>query len=298
MLQSKSFDEHVRLLFKQSKSSGKNCAPGGQEAVEVGVALDLRAEDSIVPPQREFLANLDFIASITNGVSVSEMISLLYARSTASGRSSSSAPRDGYAALNLLAPSATIAAQSIDVARANKRKKKGNIMVAFLGDAPKSLDLWQEALHIAGAKQLPILFVLESYPLANAASVKPKRKVADLSGEVKNSKVKKIELEDYGFPVIPVDGDDAVAVYRVAFEAIKRARQAGGPTLMDCKSNRESGINAAVHGDPILLMEQYLTRKGIFTEEWKQSVVDNFQAELDEAVKFAEGAAITKRRRR
>jgi TPP-dependent pyruvate/acetoin dehydrogenase alpha subunit len=123
-------------------------------------------------------------------------------------------------------------------------------------------------------------------------------------------------------PAISVDGNDAVAIYRVASESISRARQGRGPTLIDCqsfrifgssrvplpKANPSSGngrsvvIPAGMNDDPITNMEQYLSRKGLFREEHRTSVAEAFGRELD-AVLAAEkvsqarnGASKAKRR--
>ena len=105
---------------------------------------------------------------------------------------------------------------------------------------------------------------------------------------------------------ITVDGNDVVAVYRVAQEAIARARRGQGPTLIECKTYRwygHSEIDPAKYRDPeeverwkakdpIANMEKYLTGKGLFSAEWKQEIVDGFNKELDAAIEIAEKSAL------
>jgi pyruvate dehydrogenase E1 component alpha subunit len=90
-----------------------------------------------------------------------------------------------------------------------------------------------------------------------------------------------LKTEACAFPAIAVDGSDAVAVYRVAHEAIAHARMGHGPTLIECLTD---GSNPA---DPILNMEKYLIRKGLFTEELKTEVIGGFSRELDAALEAA-----------
>ncbi len=111
-----------------------------------------------------------------------------------------------------------------------------------------------------------------------------------------------LKAQAYGFPGITVDGNDVVAMYRVAYEAIQRARNGGGPTLIEAKTYRwhgHSSIDAAKYRapaevetwkerDPIAAMERYLTRRNLFTPEWKQTIMESFGQELDEAIEFAE----------
>ena len=91
-------------------------------------------------------------------------------------------------------------------------------------------------------------------------------------------------------PVIPVEGSDVVAVYRVATESITRARAGRGPTRIDCLRFSPDGIvRDQDSDDSILKMEQYLTRKELFCPHWKKEVVASFGKELDRVVAPARG---------
>jgi pyruvate dehydrogenase E1 component alpha subunit len=96
-----------------------------------------------------------------------------------------------------------------------------------------------------------------------------------------------LKAQESGFPGVSVDGDDAVAVYRVATEAIAHARRGSGPTLIDCKpwplSGHKPGHRQAA-GNPIPRMEEYLTRKGLFNKKFKSKVTADFRRELDAAL--------------
>jgi len=223
------------------------------------------------------------------------MFSQLYARATSPDKGRSSPAHMGYAPLNVITPSSTIAAQlniATGVALANKMKKNGKIAVAFSGDGSTSLGFWHEALNFAGVRQLPILFVCQNNLWAESVSLKLQTRVEDLA----------VKAQAYGFPGITVDGNDVVAVYRVAHEAITRARQGRGPTLIECKTYRwygHSEIDPAKYrdpaevekwkaNDPILNMEKYLTRKNLFSPEMKQEIIGTINKELDAAIEFAE----------
>ncbi len=80
-------------------------------------------------------------------------------------------------------------------------------------------------------------------------------------------------------PTITVDGNDVVAVYRVACEAITHARLGNGPTLIELQTY------SLCPGDPIQNMENYLTRKGIFSVGFKSEILAEFSSELDAAIK-------------
>ena len=101
-----------------------------------------------------------------------------------------------------------------------------------------------------------------------------------------------------GIPAIAVDASDAVAIYRVACEAIARARQGRGPTLVECVPVPDAGAlppsAERIHlqtefralNDPNLAMKDHLKRKGLWNEEnFRQWVID-FERELDVATRF------------
>jgi len=292
MLKCRMLEEKARVLFKQSKFTGNYYAAIGQEATAVGVGVDLRPEDTVGPSHR------DFILNFIKGTPLSAMYSQLYAKATSPDKGRSSPAHCGYAPLNIITPSSTIAAQlniATGVALANKMKKNDNIAVAFSGDGSTSLGFWHEALNFAGVHNLPIVYVVQNNLWAESVTVKLQTKIEDLS----------IKAQGYGFPGITVDGNDVVAVYRVAQEAISRARAGGGPTLIECKTYRwygHSEIDPAKYRpaeeveywkskDPIKTMETYLSGKGLFTGEWKEQVSADFNKELDAAVEFADKAA-------
>jgi TPP-dependent pyruvate/acetoin dehydrogenase alpha subunit len=289
MLKCRMLEERVRILFKQSKFTGNYYAAVGQEATAVGAAIDLTPEDTIGGSHR------DFITNFIKGAPLDKMFCQLYARAASPDKGRSSPAHMGYAPLNVITPSSTIAAQlniATGVALANKMKKNNKIAMAFSGDGSTSLGFWHEALNFAGVHELPIVFICQNNLWAESVSLKLQTKVQDIS----------LKAQAYGFPGITVDGNDVVAVYRVASEAIAHARRGSGPTLIECKTYRwygHSEIDPAKYRDPeeverwkakdpILNMEKYLTSKKLYRDEIKQQVADEFNKELDAAIDVAE----------
>ena len=291
MLKCRTLEEKARILFKQGKFAGNYYAAVGQEATEVGCIIDLEKEDCVAPSHR------DFIAHIMKGTPLKYMFAQLYARKTSPDQGRSSPAHCGYAPLNIITPSSTIAAQlniGTGVALAYKLQKKPNIVVALSGDGSTSLGFWHEALNFAGVMKLPIVYVVQNNRWAESVSVTMQTAVEDLS----------VKAQGYGFPGLTVDGNDVVAVYRVAQEAIRRARSGQGPTLIECKTYRwygHSEIDPAKYRpaeeveywkskDPIPAMERYLTERSLWSDAWKQELIAQFNKEIDEAIEFAENS--------
>jgi TPP-dependent pyruvate/acetoin dehydrogenase alpha subunit len=291
MLKCRMVEERARLLFRQGKFAGNYYAAVGQEATEVGATIDLLPEDTVAPSHRNFVTN------IMKGTPLKLMYAQLYARKTSPDQGRSSPAHCGYAPLNVITPASTIAAQlniGTGVALAYKMQKRQNVVVALSGEGSTSLGLWHEALNFAGVHKLPIIYVLENNLWAESVPVRLQTALEDLS----------VKAQAYGFPGVSIDGNDVVAVYRVCREAIERARKGGGPTLIECKTYRwygHSEIDPAKYRDPeeveywkakdpIPAMERYLDLHGLWTEEWKQELTNQFNAEIDEAIQFAESS--------
>jgi pyruvate dehydrogenase E1 component alpha subunit len=151
-------------------------------------------------------------------------------------------------------PRPTIATQlktATKAAKLNKLSNNKKIAVAMSGES-SAPGPWQAALASAVLHDLPMIFLSWNHiPMKTKA---------------------------HRLPTITVDGNDVVAVYRVASEAIAHARMGNGPTLIECRPYTLDP------GDPILNMEQYLIRKGIFSEDFKNEIVVEFRNELDAAM--------------
>lgn len=289
MVKCRMLEERARTLKKQARFKGNYYAAVGQEATAVGAAIDLRPEDTVAPSHR------DFILNFIKGTPLTAMFCHLYGRSTSPDRGRSAPAHMGYAPLNVITPASTIAAQlniGTGIALANQMQKNDKVVVAFSGEGSTSLGFWHEALNFAGVRNLPIVYVCQNNLWAESVSVKLQTKVEDMS----------LKAVGYGFPGITVDGNDAVAMYRVAQEAIARARSGGGPTLIEAKTYRwygHSEIDPAKYRvaeeveewkakDPVAAMERYLTEKKLFSADWKKQITEEFAKELDAAIEVAE----------
>jgi TPP-dependent pyruvate/acetoin dehydrogenase alpha subunit len=94
-----------------------------------------------------------------------------------------------------------------------------------------------------------------------------------------------------------VDASDAVAIYRIAFESIRRAREGHGPALILCLPCRwdaqktatmppQKGAARWKPHDPVVFMENYLRQKGLWSDQWNKSLVRAFERKLDEAARM------------
>jgi 2-oxoisovalerate dehydrogenase E1 component alpha subunit len=149
-------------------------------------------------------------------------------------------------------------------------------------------------MNFAGIHDLPIIFLVENN--VYAISVPEQLQVA---GSIAK------RAEGYGFPGHQVDGNDVLAVYEVAREAVERARRGEGPTLIEAKTYRMTAhssddddrryrereeIEEWRQKDPIVRFEKYLMENGLLDEERKEEISAEVKAEVAEASEYAEEA--------
>ncbi|MGB7547290.1 MAG: thiamine pyrophosphate-dependent enzyme [Terracidiphilus sp.] len=263
MVKCRMIGERAALLMRQGKLARHFHDAVGQEATIAGVAVDLLPEDTLS------LSHGSFLAGFLAGQPLERMFSSLEA-----------------APWNVTAPAATPAdplQTACDAALGLKTSRSGNVAVAFCGDGAARLECWRETLALAGHHELPIVLVCHN-------DARDERE--DLTAATRFEEMADGALA-CGVPFITVDGNDVVAVYRVASESVARARLGRGPTLIECRAHRfhggagtgpESAAPLEAH-DPIRNMETYLLGKGLFHAELKSGIATEFGRELDAATR-------------
>jgi TPP-dependent pyruvate/acetoin dehydrogenase alpha subunit len=251
---------HARIgVLANGNGPASLLAALSHEATAVGVCLDLLPGDTLAPSPH------GLIPSFVKGLPLASVFSVV--------APNGSKPRSPYARVNLISPVLGLKVQldrAISAAIANKKTRNKQIVVVFCGHSNATPDLLHETMRSAGKRNLPILLVCRSESDSDEMCAK---------------------ALEYDFPGVAVDADDAIAVYRVATEAMAHARRGSGPTLIDCKpwplSGHKPGHRKAA-GNPILRMEEYLTRKGLFDKKFKSEITASFRRELESALN-AEG---------
>jgi len=273
--------ERASALFAEGQLSRDLRASAGREASAAAVVVDLQPEDAVS------LANGDVMPAFTKGLSLESIFRALSAQPT--GPASRDAMINGKVQeLLRISASPDVDAQLDAIfkfAAAATQSGRDDIAIAFF-DASASETKLSEAIGLAGAKLLPIVFVRFTAHLEHERS--------KITSNIK--KPAPAALVN-GSPAIVVDGSDAVALYRVSFEAIARARQHRGPTVIECSMsvpvNPASETKNSIYKtteplgrDPVVNMENYLKGKGIWNEEAKRTMIADFEQELNRATSF------------
>ena len=286
MLKSRMIEERARLL----QTAGKLVTPYnvviGQEATEIGTTVQLCAWDTIAPSRHNLFT---FVAS---NAPLRDALSPLLSSKRVEFAATAETPH----APRVITPLADFAAQlniATGVALANAsaplKQKQAGAVLAFAADNASPPDVWRESLALAGTRRLPLVYVLENtHWSANGTSRRVARKNEAL-----------LALADSaGVPCITVDGNDVVAVYRVAHEALHRSRLRRGPTFINAQTSpwRKSSVTDAARPrtadeiehwqgrDPLAHMEMYMTWYGVWSNDWKKKLVEAFSREIKEAL--------------
>ncbi|MEO2090330.1 MAG: dehydrogenase E1 component subunit alpha/beta, partial [Gemmataceae bacterium] len=220
----------------------------GQEAIAVGVCAHLTREDVV------FSTHRGHGHALAKGVPAVELIAELFGRSTGCSRGRGGSMHLFAPEVGLMGTSGIVGPCILQAAGAGysfRLLKTRRVAVAFFGDGAVNNAAFHEGLNLAAIWKLTVLFVCENnqfateVPFAYAAG---NPGVADRGAS-------------YGMPGVEVDGNDVLAVYATAEQAVRRARAGDGPTLLECKTYR-TRPHAEGMGD-----FTYRTREEV--DEWK-----------------------------
>lgn len=294
MLLIRRFEEKVSELFASARIYGHIHLYLGQEASGVGVCANLTGEDYVVSNHR------GHGHALAKGAAPRRVMAELFGRKTGvcKGKGGSMHVADfskGIVGANGIVggglPIGTGAALACQIL------KNGRVTVVFFGDGAANQGTFHESANLAVVWNLPVIFICEN----NGYAITTPSGWSIAGGDM----VKR--AAGYGMPGVSVDGNDAVAVYRAAREAVERAQSGGGPSLIECKTYRHHGhsegeeglgwkyrspeeIDAWLKRDPILLLKDRLLETGALTAESYQKMEDEVADIIKESVQFAEAS--------
>ena len=222
------FEERLHVDFSRGDIPGFVHLYAGEEASAAGIMTHLRQEDRIASTHR------GHGHCIAKGVDVKGMMAEIFGKKSGvcAGKGGSMHIADldkGMMGANgILGAGAPLACGA---ALAAKYRDNGDIAISFVGDGASNQGTFLESLNLASIWNLPVIFVVENNGYAESTSV-------DWAVAC-DSYVDR--ASGFGMPGVTVDGTDFFAVYEAAGEIIRRAREGGGPSLLECKMIRFFG---------------------------------------------------------
>jgi pyruvate dehydrogenase E1 component alpha subunit len=277
MVLARQFDKRMTGLSRRDEI-GTYTPLEGQEASVVGSALALEpARDWIVPSYREQAALLQ------HGLPLDSLVSMYF------GRINAARIPDG---LNIFTRQQAIGTQlphAAGLAWGLKITGTGGVVIVYCGDGASSEGDFHEACNLAGVTGAPIVFFVQNNGWAISTPVRQQTAAPSFAARAAG----------YGMAGAVVDGMDLFATYNVTKEAVERARNGGGPTLIESRCYRmsfhntadnprmyrdEAEVEAARKVDPIARVRSYLAANGLLDDEGFASLEREVTEEIDAAV--------------
>jgi pyruvate dehydrogenase E1 component alpha subunit len=261
----------------------------GQEAVAVGVCAALRADDTLASTHR------GHGHALAKGASMRRMFAELFGRvdGVCAGKGGSQHVAD--LSVGMLGANGIVGASfglAAGAALMAKRRGSGAVSVAFFGDGAASRGTLHEVLNIATLWRLPLVFLCEHNGYAQWVAARDNLAMDRVSALA----------APFGIPGETVDGNDPRAVFRATEAAVARARAGGGPSLIECRTQRYTGHTTSdmqVYRtreqvaelrrttDPVLHFGAELERAGLLPPDVRAAIEAEIEAEIADAVAFA-----------
>jgi len=249
----------------------------GQEACQVGGAFALKDDDFIFPMYRN------------SGLLIARKHPIVQVLQYWNGdeRGLKSPPNVNNFPISI--PVGTQEVHAVGAAWAAKLKGTKQVAVTYFGEGATSKGDFHEAMNFAGVYALPVVFVCEN----NQYAISVPRKSQTRAETIAQKAIA------YGFEGVQVDGMDIFAVYKAVSEAVEKARQGKGPTLIECFTYRmcdhstsddasryrpKEELEEWAKKEPIERLEKFMRKKGLLDDAYKENVLNKSKEIIEKSV--------------
>jgi len=222
------FEEKLYYLFSTRDMPGSMHQYNGEEAVAVGVCAHLSPSDYITSTHR------GHGHCIAKGADIRAVMAEMFAKSTGCCRGMGGSMHIADFSVGMLGANGIVAAGipiAVGAGLTCQVQGKGRVSVAFFGDGAANEGAFHEAVNLAAVWRLPVVFVCENNVYGFSTHYRRTMLLANIADRA----------AAYGIPGVVVDGMDLRIVHAAAGEAVRRARDGEGPTLLECKTYRYMG---------------------------------------------------------
>jgi pyruvate dehydrogenase E1 component alpha subunit len=281
-------DERFRSVIKAGKIVAPYYSPRGQEVIPAAMSVNLSNDDYICTIYRGIH---DMIAK---GVPLNELWAEIAGKVTGTckgkgGPMHITHPASGAMLTTGIVGSSMPIANGLALAAQIRGEKR--VAVAYFGDGATNIGAFHESLNLAAVWKLPVVFVCQN----NGYGEHTRYELATSAAKISDRAI------GYQMPGVTVDGNDPLAMYAVAKQAIDRARSGGGPTLIeaitfrffghvfgDADNYMQQGEKAAAMArDPVPRFRSWLLEQQHATEAQLAAMEAQIENDIDAAVEFA-----------
>lgn len=291
MLRIRLFEEKLNELIAAAKIGGFIHLYLGEEAIATGVCATLRESDYITSTHR------GHGHMIAKGGRTDLMMAELFAKKTGYCKGKGGSMHIADLDLGILGANGIVGGGpplATGAGLAAQYKGTDNVSICFFGDGASNQGTTHEAMNLASVWKLPVVFVAENNGFAEFTAQSDHQAIRSITERAAG----------YDMPSASVDGNDVIAVFEAATEAVEQARAGKGPTLLECVTFRIAGHYVgdpeayrnsedveswkADDKDPILRFEKILVTKNVCDAAQFADIRQSLEQELEDAVKFAE----------
>ena len=290
----RNFEERGIPETGQRAMSGSVHSSAGQEAVPTGVCAHLFDEDYIGSTHR------GHGHCIAKGVDPRRMMAELFGRSTGTNKGKGGSMHIADMSKGMLGTNGVVGASiplAVGAGLTSKLKDLKRVAVAFFGDGAANQGVLHESMNLASVWKLPVIFCCENNGYAQSTPVEYALSTANVSDRAAG----------YDMPGITVDGMDVFAVYDAAGQAVERARNGEGPTLLECRTYRFYGHTVFDNPltyrtkeeedhwrarDPLKLFRENVLPLGDITLEELDQIDQEAADLMEEAIKLADAGPL------
>lgn len=268
----------------------------GEEAVAVGVCKALQTDDYIFGNHR---SHGHYLAK---GGDLKQMMAEIFGKEAGCSRGRGGSMHVVAPHVGLMGTSAMVGTGiplAVGAAIAFAMQRTSQVAVAFFGDGATEEGAFYESLNIAAFRKAPVIFVCENNLYSSHVHIRDRRPADNLPDLA----------SAHCMPSIRVDGNDVLAVYQTASQAVERARQGHGPTFIECRTYRwrghvgpnydlDKGLRSQEELDewiarcPIQSLEKQLRASGLLTEAEMSNLHREVANEVAEAIAFAKACPL------
>lgn len=264
----------------------------GEEAIATGVCAHLTHRDAV------FSTHRGHGHALAKGVPPREVIAELFGRVTGCSRGRGGSMHLFAPEVGMMGTSGIVGPcilQATGAGYSSRLLNNSTVGVAFFGDGASNNGAFHEGLNLAAIWDLPVIFVCENNMYATEVA---------FSYATRNTEVAE-RAKTYGMSAVAVDGNDVLAVYQAAGEAVERAREGQGPTLIEGKTYRtrahaegmrDAGyrtleeVEAWKKRDPISNYQTKLLQLGVADNRDIEQIEAQVKAMIEDALEFAKNS--------
>jgi TPP-dependent pyruvate/acetoin dehydrogenase alpha subunit len=283
-------EDVMEHLYRQNKIVGGLYSSRGQEGVSVGTAYALEPRDWLAPMIRNIGALL------VKGVPPRDIFTQHMAKYTSPTQGKDGTSHFGDLNKRHIVSPISMLGDLIPVmtgvAMAGRYLGQNIVAMTWIGDGGSSTGVFHEGLNLAAAQRAPLVLVLENNQWAYSTPVRFQVPLKNLAERARA----------YGMASSIVDGNDVLAVYVTAKEAVERCRGGHGPVLIEAKTMRMRGhaqhdpagyvpqemLERWKARDPIVLYEKLLMAENLLDAKSKKEIEGRIEALVEEDRQFAE----------